>query len=86
VHETPLASVILNTARRGFVLKGWRGAAALVALGVVLFILSGVFQSSHGFEGVLGGIGWFGFLVCVLALIVWGIVAFARSRRSAATA
>ena len=67
-------------------LRGWRGAAALLALDVVLFIMSGVFKDSHGFKGVLGGIGWFGFLLCTLVLIVWGIVALVRSRRSAATA
>jgi hypothetical protein len=72
--------------RRGIVLRGWRGAAALFVLAVVLFIMSGVFKDSHGFEGVLGGIGWFGFLLCMLVLIVWGIVAFIRSRRTAATA
>jgi hypothetical protein len=68
------------------VLRGWRGAAALFALAVVLFIMSGVFKDSHGFEGVLGGIGWFGFLVCALILIVWGVVALVRSRRNAVTA
>lgn len=67
-------------------LRGWRGAAALVALTVVLFVLSGVFQDSHGFEGVLGGIGWFGFLLCTLILISWAIVALVRSRRTRATA
>ena len=65
--------------------KGWRAPGALVALAIVLFIMSGVFKDSHGFAGVLGGIGWFGFLLCVLVLIVWGIVAFTRSRRSPAT-
>jgi hypothetical protein len=63
-------------------MRGWRAVAAIVALAVVLFILSGVFKDSHGFEGVLGGIGWFGFLLCVLVLIVWGVVALVRSRRS----
>ena len=66
-------------------LRGWRGAAALFALAIVLFIMSGVFKDSHGLEGVLGGIGWFGFLLCLLILIVWGIVAFVRSRRATAT-
>jgi hypothetical protein len=37
-------------------------------------------------RGRPGGIGWFGFLLCMLVLIVWGIVAFIRSRRTAATA
>jgi hypothetical protein len=64
------------------VLRGWRGAGALVALAAVLFIMSGVFKDSHGFKGVLGGIGWFGFLLCVVPLIIWGIVALVRSRRS----
>ncbi len=67
-------------------LKGRRGAAALFGLAVVLFVMSGVFKDSHGFEGVLGGIGWFGFLLCALVLIVWGIVALVRSRRRAAPA
>ena len=40
--------------------------------------MSGVFKDSHGFKGVLGGIGWFGFLLCVLLLIIWGVVACAR--------
>ena len=66
-------------------LRGWRGAAAPLALAIVLFIMSGIFKNSHGFEGVLGGIGWFGFLLCMLTLIVWGIVAFFRSRRTTAT-
>ncbi len=63
-------------------LRSWRGAVAIVVLGVVLFVLAGVFQDSHGFKGVLGGIGWFGFLLCVLLLIVWGVVALVQSRRS----
>lgn len=63
-------------------LRSWGGAAALVVLAVVLFVLAGVFKDSHGFEGVLGGIGWFGFLLCVLLLIVWGVVALVQSRRS----
>jgi hypothetical protein len=67
-------------------LKGRRGAAALFVLAVVLFVMSGVFKNSHGFEGALGGIGWFGFLICALVLIVWGIVALVRSRRRAAPA
>jgi hypothetical protein len=37
-------------------------------------------------EGVLGGIGWFGFLLCALLLIVWGIVALVRRRRTTAAA
>jgi hypothetical protein len=52
---------------------------AVAVLGGGLFALSGVFPDSHGFEGVLGGIGWFGFLACVLALIVLVVVALGRS-------
>ena len=61
----------------------WFTPAVLVVAGVVLFILGGVFKDSHGFAGVLGGIGWFGFLLCVLLLIVWGIWAIVSSRRTA---
>jgi hypothetical protein len=64
-------------------LKGSRAAAVLAAGAVVLFAMSGVFKNAGGLEGVLGGIGWFGFLLCALVLVVWGIVAFVRSRRPA---
>jgi hypothetical protein len=62
-------------------LRDRRGPLALVALGAVLFVMSGIFKNSHGVLGVLGGIGWFGFLLCVLALIAWGLIALVRSRR-----
>ena len=61
----------------------WLTVALIVALAVVLLILSGVFKNSNGFWGVVGGIGWFGFLICVLALIIWGIIALVRRRRVA---
>lgn len=58
----------------------------IAALAVPLVVLGGVFAHSHGFEGVLGGIGWFGFLLCVLALVVLALVALVRGvKRRAAT-
>ena len=62
----------------------WMVATAV--LGGALLALSAVFDNSHGFEGVLGGIGWFGFLACVLALIVLVVLSLGRSlfRRTAA--
>jgi len=63
--------------------SSWVKVGAIVALAVVLFILSGVFANSHGFWGVVGGIGWFGWMVCALFLIGWGVVALARRRRTA---
>lgn len=60
---------------------------ATTVLGGGLLALSGVFDNSHGFEGVLGGIGWFGFLACVLALMVLVVLSLGRSlfRRTAAS-
>lgn len=59
----------------------------IVILGAVLLAMSGIWQSAHGFTGVLGGIGWFGFLLCVLALIVLTLVALGRTvRRRTSTA
>jgi hypothetical protein len=59
----------------------------LLALDVVLFVLSGVFKDdTHGVRWVLGGIGWFGFCLLTLALIVWAVVAIVRSRRRAGAA
>jgi hypothetical protein len=47
-------------------------------IAVPLLALSGVYDTAHGFKGVLGGIGWFGFLLCVLALIVLTVYALGR--------
>lgn len=57
----------------------------IAVLGVPLLVMSGVWDSAHGFKGVLGGIGWFGFLLCVLSEIVLSFVALGRGIRSRAT-
>jgi hypothetical protein len=56
-------------------LRNWRFPAAVDFLGAVLFVIAAILgQHPHGtFKNVLGGIGWFGFLVCVLVLILWAI-------------
>ena len=56
----------------------YKAMLTVAGIGAVLFALSGVFAHSHGFEGVLGGIGWFGFLLCALTLIVLALVALGR--------
>ena len=49
-------------------------------LGAALLGMSAVFQNDeHGIKWVLGGIGWFGFMFCVLALIVLSLVALGRT-------
>ena len=60
---------------------------SIFGVAVVLFVLSGVFKDDdHGVKWVLGGIGWFGFLLCALVLIVLALVALARNIRSRRTA
>jgi hypothetical protein len=60
--------------------KTKRILVGLFALDVCLFALSGIpaFRNAkHGMRDVIGGIGWFGFLVTTLALIViavWTLV------------
>ena len=59
-------------------------ALLLVAAGVVLFVLSASGQDNGFWEdgpSWLGAIGWFGFLICLLLLIVTGVVAVARRLR-----
>jgi hypothetical protein len=59
----------------------------IAVLGAVLLVAGYPFRDdSHGVRWVLGGIGWFGFLLCMLALIVLAVVALGRSvfRRAAA--
>jgi drug/metabolite transporter (DMT)-like permease len=52
-----------------------RFPAAVAVLGAILFVIAAILgQHPHGtFKNVLGGIGWFGFLICVLALILWAL-------------
>ena len=52
---------------------------AIAVVAVPLFVMSGIWQDAHGFTGVLGGIGWFGFLLCVLALVVLALYALGRT-------
>jgi hypothetical protein len=68
--------------------KSLRTLAIVDAIvGVVLFILAWAFSDAdHGIKYVLGGIGWFGFWICVLAMIVIGVVRFVRARRRPAAA
>jgi hypothetical protein len=62
----------------------------LFALDLCLFALSGIppFRNAkHGIKDVVGGIGWFGFLLTTLVLVVFSVVLLVRSgltRRNAA--
>jgi hypothetical protein len=54
----------------------------LLVLDFALFSMSGVFKNDkHGVRWVLGGVGWFGFLLTSLAVIVVAVAALVRSRR-----
>lgn len=55
----------------------------LFVLDICLFVLGGVFADSHGVRGVIGGIGWFGFLLTTVVLIVLSTVVLVRRRRVA---
>jgi hypothetical protein len=51
-------------------------------LGGVLLALGGVFaHDEHGVKWILGGIGWFGFLLCAVVLVALVLVALGRSVR-----
>jgi hypothetical protein len=62
--------------------------SGLFALDVALFVLAGVPAFKHAHHGVkwaIGGIGWFGGLLCTLVLIVLALatlVQHARGRRA----
>ena len=52
----------------------------VAVIGAILFTLAAsIGQHATGAEGVFGGIGWFGFLASVLALIVLVLAALGRS-------
>ena len=67
--------------------RRWRFPAAVVVLGAIFFVIAAILgQHPHGtFKNVLGGIGWFGFLACVLVLILWAIYYGVQSLRSRTT-
>ena len=60
----------------------------LFALDVCLFALSGVptfRDAKHGIKDVIGGIGWFGFMLTTLALIVYSAALLIRRGHAART-
>ena len=58
---------------------------ALIGVEVVLFVLSNVTAKNSSHPGTASNILWILFLVGVVALIVLGLFALVRSRRSRAT-
>ncbi len=62
---------------------------SLFALDVWLFALSGIpaFRNAkHGIKDVIGGIGWFGFMLTTLVLIVYSATLLIRRGLAARTA
>lgn len=65
---------------------------ALFALDIGLFVLAGIpafKHAHHGAKWVIGGVGWFGGLLCALVLVVLAVttlVQHARARRARAAA
>lgn len=65
----------------------YKTMAGVGVLGACLLAFSYPFRNDeHGVGWALGGIGWFGFLACVLALIVLALVALGRGVRRRSTA
>jgi hypothetical protein len=63
-------------------MKLYKTMCGIAVLGACLLGLSYPFRNdNHGIRDVLGGIGWFGFMACVLALIVLSLVALGRNIR-----
>lgn len=64
-------------------MKLYKAMGGIGALAVALLLLSYPFRNDeHGIRWILGGIGWFGFLACVLALVVLALVALGRGIRN----
>jgi hypothetical protein len=60
-------------------MKLYKAMGGIGALAVVLLLVGYPFQNDeHGVRWVIGGIGWFGFLLCVVALIALGLYALGR--------
>ena len=60
-------------------MKLYKVMGAVAVLGAALLALSYPFRNDeHGIRWILGGIGWIGFLLSVLTLIVLALVALGR--------
>jgi membrane associated rhomboid family serine protease len=57
--------------------------AGLFVLAAVLIGISGIprFKNGHGLDGTIGGIGWFGGLLCALTFIVYAVLTVRAHRR-----
>jgi hypothetical protein len=67
-------------------MKIYKAMGGVAAVGAVCFVLAAsIGNHEHGVKGVFAGIGWFGFLASVLALIVLAVAALGRGvlRRTA---
>ena len=65
----------------------YKTMGGVAALAVLLLLLGYPFRNDdHGIRWILGGIGWFGFLACVVVLIVLALFALGRGvfRRTSA--
>ena len=63
-------------------MKLYKTMGGIAVLAIALALGSYPFRNDdHGVRWVLGGIGWFGFLACALALIVLTLVAVGRGLR-----
>ncbi len=56
---------------------------SLLALDVVLFVIAAIVgqHPKENWKNLLGGIGWFGFLICTLLLILIAVSWLVRGRR-----
>lgn len=60
-------------------MKIYKAMGSVAVLGAVCFALAAsIGNHDHGVKGVFAGIGWFGFLAAVLALIVLAVLALGR--------
>ncbi|HZT92565.1 MAG TPA: hypothetical protein VFA05_11050 [Gaiellaceae bacterium] len=60
----------------------WKLMAGIALLGAILLLVSWPFaHDEHGVKWIVGGVGWFGFLLCVLAEVVLALFAVGRGMR-----
>lgn len=60
---------------------------SILAAGIALFVLAAVFDNDPqaNWKDILAGIGWFGFLLCVLLLILIAVGWLVHGRRRKVT-
>jgi len=81
--NTAIPTVADGNSNTGDQMSIYKAMGGILVLAIGLFILAGTFRTNdHGWKATAGAIGWFGFLACLLTLLVLALGALIRRTRT----